>query len=571
MDLPTATTSCISSNKGDCGVKILKRLIVLAPRRLWGALLIGVVTQLGGPLAAQSLPVPMPQQVQGSPVAEAARQGDRQAVQALLQQGLDVNSWDSGGTPALHWAVHFDDQALVALLLAAGADVQGANRYGQAPLHVALLQHNPAMVRSLLEAGANAEQADSSGELPLLRATRLGDLDMVEELLAHGAQVDARNLHFGQSALMIAVMEEHALLLQRLLAAGADVNAQSLPGEVQRNVLPSEVPVGTSQGVGINRSGLPARGMRYPITGMKTPLLLATRQGNLELTKLLVEAGADIETADANAITPLINAILNHSIVNVNRSGQSDHLKIAQYLIEAGANVNAQDWYGQTPLWAAVDIRNLEFTVTATSNRVDREGAYALIESLLAAGADPNARIKEFPPERRFIAGTGFNGWVDMTGQTPLLRASIAGDLRVLHLLLDHKADPNITTLDGTTPLMVAAGVSWAVAETFDEGLEALLETVQLMHTLGNDINAVNSMGIRAIHGAANRGSNAIISYLVENGALVDVADNEGRTPIAWAEGELTGARAPTQKPETISLLLELQASTTLRQKSVVE
>ena len=117
MDLPTATTSCISSNKGDCGVKILKRLIVLAPRRLWGALLIGVVTQLGGPLAAQSLPVPMPQQVQGSPVAEAARQGDRQAVQALLQQGLDVNSWDSGGTPALHWAVHFDDQALVALPL----------------------------------------------------------------------------------------------------------------------------------------------------------------------------------------------------------------------------------------------------------------------------------------------------------------------------------------------------------------------------------------------------------------------------------------------------------------------
>src|SRR5690606_30463073 len=183
----------------------------------------------------------------------------------------------------------------------------------------------------------------------------------------------------------------------------------------------------------------------------------------------------------------------------------------------------------------------------------------------LAAGAAPNPRIKEFPPERRFIAGTGFNGWVDMTGQTPFLRAAIAGDLRVLHLLLEHGADPNIATVGGTTPLMVASGVSWAFAETFDEGPDALLETVKLTHALGNDINAVNSMGLRAIHGAANRGSNDIIAYLAENGALLDVTDNEGRTAIDWAEGVLTGARAPTRKPDTIALLQELQAKSVAR------
>ena len=547
-------------------MKIRKRLVLLYPSRWCRALVLGAVAQLAGPLMAQPTPiaVPMPEQVQGSAVADAARQGDRQAVEQLLRQEQDVNGWDSGGTPALHWAVHLNDADLAATLLAAGADVNAANRYGQAPIHVAVLQHNAAMVEQLLAAGANAEQADISGESPLLLATRLGDLAIAEVLLAHGAQVDAPDLHYGQSPLMIAVREEHPELVRRLLEAGADVNAQSLAGELLRNTLPSEVPVGTSQGVGINRSGLPDRGMRYPITGMKTPLLFATRQGNFELTRQLVEAGADIETADANGITPLINAILNHSVVNVNRTGKSDHLKIAQYLIDAGANVNAQDWYGQTPLWAAVDIRNLEFTVTATTNRVDRDGAFALIQSLLAAGADPNARIKEFPPERRFIAGTGFNGWVDMTGQTPFLRASIAGDLRVLHLLLDYGADPNITTVGGTTPLMVAAGVSWAVAETFDEGPEALLETVKLTLSLGNDVNAVNSMGLRAIHGAANRGSNDIISYLAENGALLDVADNEGRTAIDWAEGELTGARAPTPKPKTIELLQKLQAQNTL-------
>jgi ankyrin repeat protein len=528
-------------------------------------MLLGAALPFGKSAVAQPLSVARPDEVQGSPLAEAARQGDRPTVESLVRQGSDVNGWGTDGTPALHWAVRVDDQDLADLLLTAGADVNGGNRYGQAPIHVAVQYRHVGMLRRLLDAGADIEAADASGEPPLLLATRLGAADVVAELLARGAQVDARDRVYEQTALMLAVREEHSGLIQRLLAAGANVNAQSLAGEEMRFILPAEVPVGTSKGVGINRMGWPDRGARQPIAGAKTPLLYATRQGNLALTRLLVEAGANTEIADANGITALINAIINHSIVNVNRTGQSDHLKIAQYLVEAGADVNAQDWYGQTPLWAAVDIRNLEFSVTETTNRVDRETAYALIESLLAAGAQPNARTKEFPPERRFIAGTGSNGWVDMTGQTPFLRAALAGDLQVLRLLLEHGADPNISTYAGTTPLMVAAGVTWAFSETFDEGADALLETVKLTHALGNDINAVNSMGLRAIHGAANRGSNDIISYLVENGALLDVGDNEGRTPIDWAAGVLTGARAPFRKPETIALLLELQARAGLR------
>jgi len=70
-------------------------------------------------------------------------------------------------------------------------------------------------------------------------------------------------------------------------------------------------------------------------------------------------------------------------------------------------------------------------------------------------------------------------------------------------------------------------------------------------------------MGLRAIHGAANRGSNDIIRFLAENGALLEVADNEGRTPIDWANGVLTGARRPTRKEDTIELLEQLQADST--------
>jgi hypothetical protein len=82
-----------------------------------------------------------------------------------------------------------------------------------------------------------------------------------------------------------------------------------------------------------------------------------------------------------------------------------------------------------------------------------------------------------------------------------------------------------------------------------------LLAAVELCAELGNDIDAVNSMGLRAIHGAANRGSNDIIELLVARGARLDVPDAQGRTPLVWAEGVFLATHPPQRKPETIALL----------------
>ena len=84
---------------------------------------------------------------------------------------------------------------------------------------------------------------------------------------------------------------------------------------------------------------------------------------------------------------------------------------------------------------------------------------------------------------------------------------------------------------------------------------------IRLAHDLGNDINAQNSMGLRAVHGAANRGSNDIIRYLAAHGGALDTADNEGRTPLTWAEGVFLATHPPVRKPETIALLDSLLAS----------
>ncbi len=140
--------------------------------------------------------------------------------------------------------------------------------------------------------------------------------------------------------------------------------------------------------------------------------------------------------------------------------------------------------------------------------------------------------------------------WVDITGQTAFTRAAQSADLEAMRLLLAKGADPRITTFNGTNALMLAAGVNWVIGQTYGS---RWLEAVQLCLELGFDVNAVNQMGLAAVHGAANRGSDDVIELLARRGARLDVADKEGRTPMTWAEGVFLATNSPMAKPSTIA------------------
>ena len=479
-------------------------------------------------------------------LADAAMRRDVAAVRTLIGQKVDVNVPGLDGTPALHWAVRVDDVATAKLLLSAGAQATLANRYGLTPLAIAAANGSAAMIGVLLDAGADVNAPDPAGETSLMNAARVGSLDAVTLLVDRGATVDATDAAFQQTALMVAVRENNPDVVKFLIARGASVNAKTRVGRTPPWVLPNSVP-GFGHGIGIVRGGLPARGSRPPIPGGMTPLLYAARDGRMDTIRMLLDAGADINQREANEITPLIIAITNN------------HPDVARFLIDRGADIKAVDWYGRTPLWAAVETRNMDVDNATFVNSIDRAPYLELIQVLLERGADVNARMKEVAPIRReFLRITGSLAWVDFTGQTPFLTAALAGDLTVMKLLLKHGADPHIPTFAGTTALMAAAGVNWVVDQTFDEGQPALLEAVKLCVELGMDVNAVNSMGLTAMHGAANRGSDDIIRYLVQQGAKIDVKDAEGRTPQMWAEGVFLATHPARPKPGSIELLKQL-------------
>ena len=385
-----------------------------------------------------------------------------------------------------------------------------------------------------------------------MTAARTGVAAAVALLLDRGADVDARDPEFEQTALMLAVREAHPEVVALLLDRGADVDARTRIGPTPKFVPPCKGTGCGSEGVGINRGGLPDRGRRAAALGGMTPLLYAARDGRTKEAELLLAAGADVELAEANGMPPLLMALLN------------DQLEIARLLLAHGADVNADDFWGRTPLFAAVDYRNLDMNNrdmdSPTTNFVDREPLLEMIGELIEHGAQVNARTREVPPSRRWLYSLGDVSWVDFTGQTPFLRAALSGDVAAMRLLLEHGADPNLPTQAGTTPLMAASGVNWVVAQTYTESPQSLLDAIQLCLDHGADVNAVNSMGLTALLGAANRGANDVIRLLVANRARVDVVDKEGRSALRWAEGVFLAAVGAERKPATIALLEELGA-----------
>jgi ankyrin repeat protein len=155
-----------------------------------------------------------------------------------------------------------------------------------------------------------------------------------------------------------------------------------------------------------------------------------------------------------------------------------------------------------------------------------------VMQALISHGADPNLALKAATLRRHYNQGS------DGEGTTPLLRAARVADAAAMRLLLEGGADPNRRPRNGTTALILAAGAAAREGGTRPDRVSTdTIRAVELCLAHGADVNAATTAGETALHAAAARGSDEIISLLVQRGAKLDARDKSGRTPLDVALG----------------------------------
>jgi len=554
------------------------------------------------------------------PIADAAEQGDRETVRALLQQGIDVNAAQGGGTTALHWAARANDVDMAEMLLYAGANVRATTRLGaHTPLLFASKHGNASMVETLLAAGADASGATTTGATVLMFASASGSIESVRLLLDREPDVNARESSGGQTALMFAAANGRHPVIEVLIERGADVSlvtdvidVPTLNKAIQDGFKKrlEDLRKARAEAAGDDVAQVedekpkksffaklfgwmipggeekaPPRRRREPFgdrvgkQGGMSALLFAARQGHPDSVRVLLEAGADIDrVADGSETSPLLIATMN------------GHFDLAKLLVDEGADPNlASEPADVTPLYATI---NLAWAPRAaypqpTAHKQQNLTHLELMEALLLAGADPNVRVKK----KVWFMGYNFDrSSINETGATPFWRAAYGSDVAAMKLLRAFGAGTKIPTknagvrppvanqrareikdVSGLEPVPVGgpamSPLHGATGAGYGEGFAAndhrnhpagFMPAVRyLVEECGADVNARDQEGSTPLHNAASMGHVELIEYLLSKGADVTAINREGRSTADMANG-------PVQRvqpfPEARDLLVSLGA-----------
>ena len=544
-------------------------------------------------------------------LADAAMQGDKDAVRSLLGQKVDVNAPQGDGTTALHWAAYKDDVGMAQMLLAAGANVKATTRLDAiTPLFMACKNGNAGMIELLLKAGADANSADEHLTTAVMMAAASGNPDAVKVLLDHGAEANAREGSHGQTALMFAAALNRDAAIKVLFEHGADPSVTTKafklpkPGPRFDDPMPEEkekpAAAPAKESEADQKAALDALAHSM---GLKGAVYASGKssENSGDLRELLQKLSAKVDelekrlpgdkpksedatnsnfgiirergTLDMGGMTALLFAARGGHIeaaralleggADINQVSMSEktsalvlatmngHFEFAKLLVDWGADPNLANNQGLTALYAAIDVQWApKGWFPAPSTGQEKVKHLDLMKALLEAGANPNARITK----RLWFRAFGDHSWVDTTGSTAFWRAAQSSDVEAMRLLVEHGADPDIPTSHGTTALMAATGVGWGYHYSMNAP-DSWMAAVKYCVELGADVNAADDRGYTALHGAAYLANHEMINYLIDKGADVKAVAKDKNTVADMANGP---TRFGIPHPETVALLEKL-------------
>ncbi|MAM71562.1 MAG: hypothetical protein CMP91_10510 [Gammaproteobacteria bacterium] len=434
-------------------------------------------------------------------LVDMAEYQDWDAVEASISTE-DVNAVQPDGMTALFWATYYDETDVVRLLLNAGANPNIENRYGMTPLIQAAMNGNSDMISMLLDAGADANATTPEGDNALLNASKTGAAEGVQALIDAGANVNSLDGYLFQTPLMWAASANQADVVRILIDNGANINMRSPALELR----------GVRQG---------AVSGDFPNGGL-TALHHAARENAIDATRVLIAEGADLNVLDPHDISPLRFAIINANI------------DLAKVLVEAGANMN------DGALVDLIDVETKELTfVRSEKNYENQTSPMELIELMLSMGVE----IDAYPEQAYPFPATGFRGGAGTANRTALFNLAMEDNQDLIAMFLEHGANPNSLNMDGKYfPLSAALGVvpvrgGNMMMEDGEEAETEISESVQLLLDNGADVNAIAGDGTSVLHQAVSTGNETVVEFLIAEGADLSIKDNSNRTALDVANG----------------------------------
>ena len=436
-----------------------------------------------------------------APVADAAAQGDLEAVRRLLREGADVNAPQGDGMTALHWAAERGDAELADVLLYAGARVDAGTRIGHyTPLHLASRGARATVVEVLLDAGSDPNASTTnSGTTPLHLAAATGDRAVVKVLVEAGADVNGREGAWGQTPLIFAAANNRVAALEVLLDAGADPSLAAWSVDVaeqeradaaaERRLNEFLADFKEKEGGGPEWQPTPSQVQaaieasreiqrRWP--DVPDPASdgrsMANQEGQVEAEE--EEGGESGTEADAASDAEGVAAEQDEESGEApegdesDEGGESGDESAESDTDEAESDEDEQEeprpmsyaqmvgaWGGLTPLLHAI-----------------RQGHAEAALALLDAGADVNQVS-------------------DGDRTSPILMAAVNGQFDLALTLLERGADPNLASQAGTTPLFAVLERQWAPRASYAHPTEHLrqnathLEMLEALLEAGADPN----------------------------------------------------------------------------------
>uniref|UniRef100_G3U724 Ankyrin repeat and SOCS box protein 2 n=1 Tax=Loxodonta africana TaxID=9785 RepID=G3U724_LOXAF len=385
------------------------------------------------------------QPVSRDPVIKAIKDGDEEALKAMIQAGKSLDEPNKEGWIPLHEAAYYGQLGCLKVLLRAyPGTVDQRTLQEETALYLATCRGHLDCLLSLLQAGAEPDISNKSRETPLYKACERKNVEAVRILVQYNSDTNHR-CNRGWTALHESVSRNDLEAMEILVSGGAKVEAK-------------------------NAYGI-------------TPLFVAAQSGQLEALRFLAKHGADINTQASDSASALYEACKNA------------HEEVVEFLLSQGADANKTNKDGMLPLHVAAKKGNnriVQMLLPVTSRtRVRRSGISPLhlaaernhdtvLEGLLNAGFDVNAPLA---PERarlyedRRTSALYFavvNNNVHATEMlllagadpnrdilNPLLVAIRHGCLRTMQLLLDHGA--NIDAYIATHPTAFPATIMFAM------------------------------------------------------------------------------------------------------------